>query len=147
MRRKKRCCWCLEFFWPNPRLGDKQKSCGHPLCKQKQSNESHVQWKLFNEEIYLQGQKDWRRQNPDYWRIYRSDHPDYVAKNRKQTKIRKAFALKKGLQKRIDILQPFEKQMQFWSLPRFAKENRSLTPLLYAISETWKLRPQNRLLC
>jgi hypothetical protein len=27
-------------------------------------------------------QKRWIKENPDYWRQYRSDHPEYVARNR-----------------------------------------------------------------
>jgi len=119
----------------------KQVSCGQPVCKKKQKNKSHTRWKTNNKAIYNAGQKDWRLSHPDYWKKYRTAHSQYTTNNRQQSKIRKALSIKKtGLQKRIDILQPLEKQMKFWCLRRFAKENRSLTPLLYAIRGPCKIQ-------
>lgn len=134
--RKKACCpWCSDSFTPHPRLGSRQKCCGQPDCTKKQKNQSHQTWKQKNREDYLQGQKDWRKAHPDYWHTYRLAHPEYTDRNRTQSKVRKALSVAKiGLQKRIDILQVTEKQLVLWSLPRFAKQSRSLTPYLYAKS-------------
>jgi hypothetical protein len=48
------------------------------------------------------------------------------------------------LQKRIDILQVTEKQMEYWSLAHFAKQPRSLIPLLWVYQGTHELtcRPE-----
>jgi hypothetical protein len=127
------CPWCLQSFRPNPRLRDRQKSCGQPACKKKQKNHSHARWKKQNAELYQAGQKDWRAQNSDYWKNYRASHPQYTANNRNQSKLRKALSWQStGLQKRIDILQLTENNTLFWNIPRFAKSPRSLIPLLFA---------------
>jgi len=148
MKRKRRCKWCGKCFFPNHRLGKRQKCCGRVDCRQKQKNKAHNLLKSKNKKAYLVGLKDWRVENPEYWKTYRENHPEYTDRNRNQTRIRKSFSVSKtGLQKRIDILQLSEKQMEFWSLVRFAKENRSLTPLLYAINRDNDPNILQRALC
>ncbi|BBU33507.1 hypothetical protein BTHE68_72410 (plasmid) [Burkholderia sp. THE68] len=39
-------------------------------------------------ENQLRASADWRARNPDYWRLYRENHPVYVARNREQQKMR-----------------------------------------------------------
>lgn len=130
-QKKKRCPWCLQVFSSHPRLKDRQKSCGSPDCKHKQKILSHKHWQQKESKIYQQNQKDWRRAHPNYWKNYRQTHPKYTERNRIQSFIRKSF-LKSSLQKRIDILQLMEKQIQFWNVCRFVKYPRSMIPLLYA---------------
>lgn len=130
-RKRKRCHWCQKVFIPNPRLKERQMSCGEPECKGEQKRSSHRQWKVKEKDAYVQNQRDWRKNNPDYWREYRASHPEYVVRNREQTRIRKSLR-RLGLQKRIDILQLSEKQMEFWDVRRFAKSSRSLLPLFHA---------------
>jgi len=130
-RKKKICPWCQKVFIPNPRLKERQISCGEPECKREQKHLSQRQWMLKEKEAYIQNQRDWRKNNPDYWQEYRAGHPEYTVRNREQTRIRRSLK-RLGLQKRIDILQLSEKQMEFWDLHRFAKSSRSLLPLLHA---------------
>lgn len=128
MARCQICPWCLKNFAPHPRLGARQKCCGWVDCRKKQKNLSHKQWKFHNIEIYRANQRDWHEAHPDYWRSYRLAHPEYVERNRRQTKARKHLPLTdKSLQKRIDILQLTEINAVSWSIPRFAKSPRSLT--------------------
>jgi hypothetical protein len=54
--RKKRCPECRELFWPNPRVGDRQKSCGKAICQQKRHKNNC---------------REWRRNNPAYERANR----------------------------------------------------------------------------
>lgn len=124
-KKKKRCLWCQRVFIPHPRLKDRQKSCGDPECKRKQKHLSQQLWMAKEREAYVQNQRDWRKNNPDYWQEYRSGHPEYVVRNRNRSRVRKSLR-RVGLQKRIDILQLSEKQMEFWSLGRFAKSTRSI---------------------
>lgn len=132
-RRKKQCPWCPKTFIPHPRLGDRQITCGSEECKHQQKLFDHRRWKRKNRYDYLKGLQDWRENHRHYWKSYRLDHPAYTANNRTQTRLRKPLS-KLGLQKRIDILQVTEKQMEFWQLPQFAKQPRSIFPLLYACS-------------
>lgn len=133
MNSKRVCPWCKRLFSPNPRLGPRQKCCGSPACKKKQKALSQSRWVAKNKKVYTDGQCDWRKNHPDYWKKYRASHPVYVANNRAQSRIRKAFTLSKtGLQKRIDILQLPDNQPSLWNLSRFAKQSRSLFPILFA---------------
>lgn len=148
MVRNSFCSWCRLSFVPNPRLGKRQKSCGKPECRKKQKHHSHSRWKSHNRQIYQSGLKDWRVAHPDYWKNYRSSHPHYTANNRQQSKIRKALSLSKiGLQKRIDILQLTDNQKGIWSIARFAKQPRSLIPLIYFKRGSDHFSTQTRLLC
>ena len=125
------CPWCRKSFQPHVRLGNRQKSCGNPDCIRKQKNCSHLLWKTKNKKICKQTQQDWNVAHPDYWKHWRSQHPDYVLRNRIQSKIRWRLS-RLTLQKRIDILQVTEKQMEYWHFPAFAKHPRSLVPLFWA---------------
>jgi len=56
--RKRPCKICHRWFLPNPRLGDRQKTCALPDCKrrwhQKQCKKWNRQNKEYFKEIYLQ---------------------------------------------------------------------------------------------
>lgn len=53
MVRPRPCRVCRRWFRPDPRVGERQKTCGRSECQR--------EWKR---------QKDaqWRKNNPDYWR-------------------------------------------------------------------------------
>ena len=50
--RTKPCCICRKWFIPCPRLGDRQKTCGHEACKAERKRRV---------------QAEWARKNADYW--------------------------------------------------------------------------------
>lgn len=129
--RKRRCLWCPIRFVPQHRLGCRQRSCGGAACKRKQKRLSQHRWQKKDRADYQQAQRDWRGKRPDYWQSYRSEHPDYVARNRIQSRIR-WLESQRTLQKRIDILEVTEKTMEYWNLTHFAKRPRSLFPLTWA---------------
>lgn len=131
MRSKKKCAWCWQWFDPHPRLKIRQQSCGNPDCKRKQNLLCQRLWKKRERENYRKDQRDWRKDHPDYWKTYRKKHPAYTKRNRIQSKIRSALS-RKTLQKKLDILEVSETAMEYWNLPRFAKQTRSLTPLIWA---------------
>lgn len=122
------------MFRPHPRLGNRQISCGRKRCKRRQKRLSDKHYKQENTKIYLKNRQDWLNNNPGYWKKYRVQHPEYVVRNREQTKLRKSLstASRSGLQKRIDILQPLESYMKFWHFHQFAKANRSPVALILA---------------
>lgn len=129
--RQRRCTWCPVWFVPSPRLKDRQRSCGRSDCKRRQKLFSHGRWKQRERELYRQGQRDWRTAHPGYWKTYRETHLIYVQRNRLQSRVRWSLA-QQTLQKRIDILELTEITPEYWNFPRFAKQPRSLFPLLFA---------------
>jgi len=55
--RKRPCRVCGKWFMPNPRLGDRQKTCGADACKQQWHIAKCAEWNSQNrayfKEIYL----------------------------------------------------------------------------------------------
>jgi hypothetical protein len=51
--RKRPCRICRRWFTPHPRVGDRQKTCGRPHCK---------------EEWHRKKCTEWNRKNPEYFR-------------------------------------------------------------------------------
>lgn len=51
--KKRPCRVCRRWFTPNPRLKDRQKTCGDPRCKR---------------EWHRRKCKEWNKDNPDYFR-------------------------------------------------------------------------------
>ena len=113
--RKKRRCVCGAEFVPNPRLKERQKTCGSEECKRRQNLLAQKFWKKKESIVYRQGQIDWRNGCEDgYFKLWRADHPEYVVRNRIFTRVRKSLLKRKvGLQRKLDILQLFEKQVKF----------------------------------
>ena len=136
--KEKKCLWCPKKFYPEDRLKERQKSCGSSDCKRKQNLLGQRLWKKREREDYRQDQKDWRRDHPDYWKSYRKEHPKYTERNRIQSRIRWRQS-RQTLQKKLDILEVTGKQMKYWNLPRFAKDTRSLVPLLWAYADAHEL--------
>lgn len=139
MRRKKRCPYCGKLFCPHSRLGDRQITCGNTSCKQQQQKHRYNCWKRNNLNLLRDNQRDWRQNHVKYWKRYRRKHPEYVKRNRIQTRLRKSLS-KTGLQNNADILQRIDSQMEFWSFQRFAKQPRSIFPLLFVYDQARKQR-------
>ncbi len=117
-RKKRRCIWCGCEFIFNPKLKERQKTCGSEECKRRQNLLAQRRWKRRNPIVYRQGQDDWRKrqkeENKGYWKDWRGRHSEYVVRNRVLTRLRRSlFRRKTGLQRKLDILQPFEKQVKF----------------------------------
>ena len=55
--RKRPCRVCSKWFMPNPRLGDRQKTCGADACKQQWHTAKCAEWnrqnKAYFKDIYL----------------------------------------------------------------------------------------------
>lgn len=108
-RKKKYCVWCGAKFVPNFRLKGRQKSCGSDDCKREQNLLAQKRWKKNNLAVCRQSREDWWKDHEkNYWKLWREKHPAYVVRNRILTRVRKA-----SLQRKLDILQPFEKQVKF----------------------------------
>ena len=59
LRKKRPCRACGKWFTPNPRLGDRQQTCGAKECQRKWHTRKCAEWNRKNpayfKEIYLRG--------------------------------------------------------------------------------------------
>lgn len=53
----------------------------------------------------MRAQKNWRENNPDYWREYRSTHPEYAERNRMLQRDRNRQQPERGIAK-MDVSNP-----------------------------------------
>lgn len=84
MQLRGRCCVCRHWFIVNPRVKQRQKTCGQPACRQELKRRSNRCWRSRHLD-YFRGcypqQKQVYGTRADYKRRYRQQHPDYVRRN------------------------------------------------------------------
>jgi len=89
--KKKTCCICSASFRPHRKLGERQKTCGNPVCQKILKGNNNARWWRNNPDY---GKNDYPRvkacleKSPGYLKRYRQDHPEYVQKNREAQKRR-----------------------------------------------------------
>lgn len=139
VRRKVRCVHCGKSFTPNPRLGTRQKTCGSEKCKRLQNLAAQKRCEKENHDDYYQNRKDWHSSRPNFWKDWRKNHPEYVAKNRVRSRLRKSKVCKTN-----SILRNLMKNKSdfgiFTGLRGFAKQTRS--PFTW--SAAYMLNHENR---
>jgi len=89
--RQKRCPYCRGFFIPHPRVGKRQKTCGHPSCQKALKRENNAHWRRRHPDYFRNDYprlKAWLDQHPGYLKRYRATHPEYVQKNREAKGLR-----------------------------------------------------------
>lgn len=71
----RRCIHCTRPFVPDPRVGDRQVTCGREECQQARHNEQCKQWHANNKDVDASHYQDvivpFRRAQPDYQRRWR----------------------------------------------------------------------------
>ena len=118
--KRKRCCYCKSLFIPDPRVSERQQTCGDPLCQNAHKTESNARWRKRNPDYSRNDYprlKEWFDQHPGYLKEYRQTHPGYVKKNREAQRVRDR---RKKL--RLDIQAEIRRQApeitnQLWNLP------------------------------
>ena len=77
-RSRRRCVKCSGWFVPDPRVGDRQVTCGAPECQRWRHAGQCRQWRAANAEATASHYQDvvvpFRREQPDYqsrWRWWR----------------------------------------------------------------------------
>ena len=79
-----RCANCRRLFHPSPRVKN-QRYCGLPAC-QRARKAAWQRERMKTDPDYQDNQrrcrKIWTRTHPQYWKTYRSNHPQYVCRNR-----------------------------------------------------------------
>lgn len=119
--KRKTCCICSISFWPHRKLGERQKTCGNPLCQKALKANNNARWRRDNPGY---GKNDYPRvkayleKNPGYLQRYRQSHPEYVQKNRDAQKCRdRAKRIHLDIQAKLSR-QPSEIVAQSKSIPK-----------------------------
>lgn len=119
MKRKK-CRYCQTSFMPDPKVRERQKTCGHPSCKKALKAENNLRWRQQNPDCCRKDYprvKEWLDQHPGYLKRYRQSHPQYVQKNRQAQRLRdRRKKLHLDIQAQIKDQLP-EITEQLWNLP------------------------------
>jgi hypothetical protein len=118
--KKKRCHFCHVSFLINPRVGERQKTCGSQACQKALKAANNLRWRKSNPEYYRRDfdrLKDWLVDHRGYLNTYRQTHPDYVAKNRIAQRLRD-----RRKKSRLDIQAQLKAQLpdlvdQLWEKP------------------------------
>ncbi len=126
------CLGCSIFFKPRNKL---QGYCSEPVCQLARKALWQRQ-KMTNDPEYALGQKlsnnKWLASKPNYWKNYRSQHPNKAARNRVLQKLRnkKRASILKGLDTprhvgiaKMDARKPLINGLlgEFWLVPMIAK--------------------------
>jgi hypothetical protein len=131
--KQKKCPYCRIFFAPDPRVGQRQKTCGNPSCKKALKAKNNARWRKENPDCCRNDYpriKQWLDHHPGYLQHYRKNHPEYVHKNRQAQRLRDRR--KKLL---LDIQAQIKNQLpetieQLWNLPPLdIQDPISLKPL------------------
>jgi len=125
-RLQRHCDECNSRFTAHPRLGKRQKTCGANACKRAHRASYRRHYRRVNSESE-QGYIDKIKSNrsKDYWKNYRTQHPVYAARNRANSRLKKALK-RAGLQRQLDIVQLVDPIENLDKLVVFATSTRSL---------------------
>ena len=84
MGERRRCPYCKRLYLPNPRVGDRQRTCGREECRKQHKCQYDADWRKKHPE-YFRGSYPQQKQlygtRSAYKQQYRKDHPDYVRRN------------------------------------------------------------------
>lgn len=87
---QKRCRACRKLFHPRAQCPG-QQFCSAPACQRERKRRWQKARRATDPDYRdndIQANHQWRRQHPDYWRSYRSQHPRAVMRNRDQQRQR-----------------------------------------------------------
>lgn len=81
--KRKRCPYCGRLFQQD-RRARVQKCCGRPDCQRARKRQNLRRWRSLHSGHagrYQAKERAWAKAYPDYWREYRTRHPEYVARD------------------------------------------------------------------
>jgi hypothetical protein len=88
--RERRCRYCQKAFQIS-KFRPLQTVCGEAACQRQRRTDYHRE-KIAADPDYRDVCRDsprkWRARNSGYWRQYRAEHPDTVARNRERQRLR-----------------------------------------------------------
>jgi hypothetical protein len=84
MPRRKRCPFCRRLFVSEPRVKERQQTCGRQSCRRERKRQIGAQWRARHPD-YFRGMYPQQKQaygtRAEYKRRYRSQNPEYVRRN------------------------------------------------------------------
>lgn len=120
------CVYCGDLFEASPKHKN-QTACKKPECQRAKKAEWQ-RHKMKTDPVYNASQKisqkQWVRENPDYWKKYRSKHPEKVQRNRVLQAIRNRKARSKDISRGM-------------ALPLIAKMDASKSDRFHAFGQFW----------
>ena len=127
-----RCIHCKKRFYPNPRLGVRQKTCGAEECLRKHRTLYQRCYRRDNPEVEKEIRKKIKyKRLLGFWKTYRLTHFKSTERNRNLTRLR--MKLRRAcLQRKLDILEVFDPPGYFDKFSEFATLHRSLLDELRA---------------
>lgn len=85
-----RCVCCRRIRPRNPRVKN-QSYCGDKRCQQARKSKWQRERQQTDPDYQTnkkESQEIWSQKNPDYWKQYRREHPEYCRRNRQMQLIR-----------------------------------------------------------
>jgi hypothetical protein len=84
-----RCRYCGRCFRPDPRKRGRspQKTCGREACRRKHQRRKNVEWRKRHPgygKSRCAKTRAWAKAYPDYWKRYRSEHPEYARRDNRR---------------------------------------------------------------
>lgn len=87
--RKRKCKHCQELFLPDIRNKRHQRYCSKPQCRKASKADSQKRWLekpknkgYFSGPVHVERVREWRKNNPGYWRGNKEPLQDHCRKNR-----------------------------------------------------------------
>lgn len=90
MSSRKLCAACGTLYVPKPQIQN-QLFCSNPQCQRERRRRRQAEKRASSPERRAndaQYYRDWLIKNPDYWKRYRANHPEYAEHNRIQQRQR-----------------------------------------------------------
>jgi hypothetical protein len=84
MPKQRRCPHCRRLYYRDPRLKERQRTCGREECRQNQKRQSNKKWRSIHPDYYqdiYQQQKEVYGTRAEYKKRYRQLNPEYVRRN------------------------------------------------------------------
>jgi hypothetical protein len=84
MPKRRRCPHCRRLFIPDPRLKERQTTCGRQECRRTRKRQSNQEWRSQHPDYFrgtYQQQKEAYGTRADYKKQYRQRNPEYVRRN------------------------------------------------------------------
>lgn len=87
--QKKQCCICHAWYEPDLRTCRHQTCCSKESCRKERKRRANKSWQVRHpgyDQSRNAKKRDWAQAYPDYWQLYRQDHPEYVLRDNQRRK-------------------------------------------------------------
>jgi hypothetical protein len=106
---------------PDPKVGQRQKTCGDPSCQKALKADNNAHWRKANPDYYRHDYprvRQWLDRHQGYLKQYRQHHPEYVQRDREGKRLLyRQKKLRGDIQAEIRRQVP-EMTKQLWEIPR-----------------------------